>query len=304
MAPSGWVYLNGFFQRAGEAAISPFDRGFLFAHAAYEVTAVFGGQLIDFDGHVARLQRTLDGIDIPTDWDRPTLRALHEELLRRNGVSEGFIYLQVTGGAYGERDFAGPEMLKPGLFMFCEHRQLIGDKARDGVRAILVEDQRWKRRDYKTTQLLSQALAYREAERAGATSAILHEDGDVTEAASANLWVVTAGGTLVTRNLGHQILPGITRQTVLDRLTQAGLTVEQRAVSVAELKQAREIFMTAATSLVLPVIQLDNAPVWTGTPGPVTRRVQALYYQAIGADVAARAPWLIGALPAGGASAY
>ncbi|WP_084397480.1 aminotransferase class IV [Henriciella aquimarina] len=292
MGPADWVYLNGSFCHAASAAISPFDRGFLFAHAAYEVTSVFDGRLIDFTGHVARLQRTLLGIDIETDWDRERLEALHLDLLRRNNVSEGFVYLQVTGGAYGNRDFGGPETLKPGLFLFCEARRLIGEKARDGVAAILVEDQRWKRRDYKTTQLLAQALAYRDAAKAGASSAILHEDGMVTEAASANLWVVTEDGTLITRNLGHQILPGVTRQSILDRLAGSGLAVEERAIAVQELRTAREVFTTATTSMVLPVVTLDGRPVADGKPGPVTRHVQGLYYRAIGADIDARAPWL------------
>lgn len=292
MGPSEWIYLNGRICRAEEAVISPFDRGFLFAHAAYEVTAVFDGKLIDFEGHVARLQRTLTGIDIITDWSDEQLEYIHKELIRRNRLTEGFVYFQVSGGAYGARDFAGPETLVPTVFMFCEARQLIGEKARDGVAAILVEDQRWKRRDFKTTQLVSQALAYRDAARAGATSAILFEDGYVTEAASANLWVVTAEGTLVTRNLGYQILPGITRQSVLARLAESGLAVEERAVSLEEIRNAREIFTTAATSMVLPVVSLDGAPVGTGQPGPITRRVQALYYRAIGANLGMHAPWV------------
>ena len=292
MGPAEWVYLNGTVCRASEAMVSPFDRGFLFAHAAYEVTAVFDGKLIDFSGHVARLQRTLDGIDVPNAWSASELEAIHQALIEKNRLEEGFVYLQVTAGDYGSRDFAGPDMLQPSLLLFCEHRQLIGEKARDGVRSTLVEDQRWKRRDYKTTQLLSQALAYRQAARLDRFSAILHEDGHVTEAASANLWVVLPGERLVTRNLGHQILPGITRQAVLDQLRVDGLSVEQRAVTVAELSSAAEIFTTSATGLVLPIIDIDGSPVGSGRPGPVTRRVQSLYYKAIGADLAARAPWL------------
>lgn len=294
MGPAEWVYLNGSFVKAGEAALSPFDRGLLFAHAAYEVTAVFNGKLIDFEGHAKRLFRTLEGIEIPAPFDAVTLELLHRELLERNVVSEGFVYLQVTGGAYGTRDFAGPDTLQPGVFLFCEARPLIGERARDGVGSILVEDQRWKRRDYKTTQLLSQALAYRAAQRSGVFGAILHEEGMVTEAASANLWVVLEGERVVTRNLGHQILPGITRQSVLDRLEEAGLAVEERALSVDELQAAREVFTTSATGLVLPVVQLDSRPVGTGEPGPVTRKVQSLYYRAIGADLGVRAPWLKG----------
>jgi D-alanine transaminase len=294
LGPADLVYLNGEILPSADAAVSPFDRAFLFAHAAYEVTAVYNGKLIDFEGHVARLQRTLAGIDIPEAIDAQALESLHLDLLSRNNVTEGFVYLQVTGGAYGGRDFVGPDVLKPGLFMFCEARELISDKARDGVTAITVEDQRWKRRDYKTTQLLSQTLAYRQAAKADATSAILHEDGWITEAASANLWIVTPDGTLITRNLGHQILPGITRQSVLKQLSQAGLKVEERAASLEEAGNAAEIFTTAATSLVLPIIRLDGADISNGQPGPVTRRVQALYYQAIGADLPRVAPWLKG----------
>lgn len=292
MGPAEWVYLDGAFQKAADASISPFDRGFLFAHAAYEVTAVFAGQLIDFPGHVARLQRTLAGIDIPGAWSADKLEAIHRELIAKNELQEGFIYLQISGGAYGGRDFAGPEALSPTLFLFAEARELIGEKAKNGVASMLVEDQRWKRRDYKTTQLLSQALAYREAAKLGRFSAILHEDGYVTEAASANLWTVLPGDILVTRNLGHQILPGITRQAVLDQLRRDGLDVEERAVSLEELTSAQEIFTTSATGLVLPIIELDGVPVGTGKPGPVTRRVQKLYYTAMGADITTRAPWL------------
>jgi D-alanine transaminase len=292
MGPADWVYLNGQFVGRDDAAMSPFDRGALFAHAAYEVTAVFDGQLIDFEGHAARLFRTLDGIDIPYPFSAEKLEALHRELLQRNRLDEGFVYLQVSSGAYGGRDFAGPDDLRPGVFMYCEARELIGEKAQRGVDAVLVEDQRWKRRDFKTTQLLSQALAYRTAQRHGATSAILHENGTVTEAASANLWVVTPDDLIITRNLGHQILPGITRQSVMHRLSENGLPVEERPITLEELTGAAEVFMTAASSLVLPVITLDGSSVGSGVPGPVTRWVQALYYKAIGADIACRAPWI------------
>ncbi len=292
MQPAEIVYLNGSFVKKEDACLSPFDRGFLFSHAAYEVTGVFDGALIDFDGHMARLNRTLEGIDIPREGLADHLRKLHEELIARNGVTEGFVYLQVTGGAYGRREFGGPETLSPGIFMFCETRNLIGEKAQHGVSAITIEDQRWKRRDYKTTQLLSQALAYREAERVGAFGAILHEDGMVTEGASANLWVVLDAETLVTRNLGRQILPGITRQSVLDHLGREGITVEERAIALPELLAAREVFTTSATGLILPVVELDGTPVGNDRPGPVTRRVQGQYYRGIGADLGARAPWL------------
>lgn len=294
MEPASWVYLNGSFCRADAAVISPFDRGFLFAQSAYEVTAVFNGRLIDFDGHVARLQRTLSAIEIESDWDSAMLEALHGDLVRRNRLEEGMIYLQVSAGSYGGRDFTGPETLHPHLFMFSEERKLIGPSAQTGISAVLVEDQRWKRRDFKTTQLLSQVLAYREAARAGANTAIFHEDGEVTETASANLWAVMPDRTIVTRDLGQHILAGITRQTTLRLAAQEGLDVQERPVTLKELSAASEIFTTSATGLVLPVVQVNGKPVGAGRPGSVTRLMQALYYRAIGADIGERAIWLTG----------
>ncbi|MEL6474162.1 MAG: aminotransferase class IV [Pseudomonadota bacterium] len=283
------VYLNGLFLPANEARISPFDRGFLFAHAAYEVTAMYDGRLVDWPGHAARLARTLEGIDLPVPV--ADLEALHIELADRNAMAEGLVYLQVTGGAYGFRDFAGPESLEPSVFMFVSPKALIGAAARDGIAAVSLPDTRWRRRDFKTTQLLSQALAYRTAQAAGAQTAFMHEDGTVTEAASANAWIVTAEGTLVTRDLSTDILHGITRAKALSLLNPADVSVEERSFSLEEVRGAREAFTTSAGAIIAPVIALDGAPIGDGRPGPVTRQVQRLYYEAMGADVASVAPW-------------
>ncbi|MEO0720682.1 MAG: aminotransferase class IV [Pseudomonadota bacterium] len=283
------VYLNGLFLPANEARISPFDRGFLFAHAAYEVTAMYDGRLVDWPGHAARLARTLEGIALPVPV--ADLEALHIELADRNAMAEGLVYLQVTGGAYGFRDFAGPESLEPSVFMFVSPKALIGAAARDGIAAVSLPDTRWRRRDFKTTQLLSQALAYRTAQAAGAQTAFMHEDGTVTEAASANAWIVTAEGTLVTRDLSTDILHGITRAKALSLLNPADVSVEERSFSLEEVRGAREAFTTSAGAIIAPVIALDGAPIGDGQPGPVTRQVQRLYYEAMGADVASVAPW-------------
>jgi len=283
------VYLNGLFLPANEARISPFDRGFLFAHAAYEVTAMYDGRLVDWPGHAARLARTLEGIALPVPV--ADLEALHIELADRNAMAEGLVYLQVTGGAYGFRDFAGPESLDPSVFMFVSPKALIGAAARDGIAAVSLPDTRWRRRDFKTTQLLSQALAYRTAKAAGAQTAFMHEDGTVTEAASANAWIVTAEGTLVTRDLSTDILHGITRAKALSLLNPADVSVEERSFSLEEVRGAREAFTTSAGAIIAPVIALDGAPIGDGQPGPVTRQVQRLYYEAMGADVASVAPW-------------
>ncbi len=289
MTDQQWVYLNGQFVHADAARISPFDRGFMFAHAAYEVTAIYAGRMIDWASHQARLTRTLGEIDIALLGG--DLRALQEELLARNRVSEGLLYLQVSAGSYGMRDFAGPQVLEPGLFLFTTSKPLITAIARDGLHAISQPDTRWTRRDIKTTQLLSQVLAYRAARVAGVETAWLHEDGVVTEAASANAWIVTRDGVLVTRDLSNALLPGITRQSVMGLMREDGYRVEERSFSLDEVYSAAEAFTTSTGVVIAPVLSLDGKTIGAGVPGPVTRAVQRHYYAYLGADVAVRAPW-------------
>lgn len=282
-----FAYLNGRFITAESAQISPFDRGFLFAQAAYEVTAVYNGQLVDMDGHLSRLAHTLDGIRIPNIWAGGELERLHHELLERNNMREGLIYLQISAGAYGARDFAGPEEIRPTLFMYSDARELIGAAAKNGITAITLPDTRWTRRDMKTTQLLSQALAYHAARDAGADTAWMIEDGHITEAASANAWIVDRDGTLITRDLSSSILAGITRGTVMNLLAEAGVAVEERRFTPHEALQAVEAFTSSAGAIIAPVTHIDGKPIGNGAPGPVTRMVQKAYYARMGADVAA-----------------
>ena len=291
--PGETVYLNGEFVPAAEARVSPFDRAYLLAHAAYEVTAVFNGKLIDWPAHVSRLIRTLEGIDIPMPMSGDELLALHEDLMARNGLTEGLIYLQVTGGAYGARDFAGPKTLTPGLFLFTTAKPLITELARDGIHAVSAPDTRWTQRDMKTTQLLSQALAYRTARDDGADTAWLHEDDIVTEAASANAWIVTRDGTLVTRDLSPALLPGITRESVQRLMAEKGYNIEERAFTLDDVHAASEAFTTSTGVVIAPVLSLDGEQIGTGKPGPVTRAVQRHYYEYFGADVAKLAPWAL-----------
>lgn len=287
------VYLNGAFTRRKDALISPLDRGFLFSHAAYEVTAIYGGKLIDFDGHMSRLGNTLEAISIPNPHDPAGWTDIHTQLISRNQLSEGLVYLEVSAGTYDSRDFAGPEIFTPTIFLFADHRPLINEVAEHGIKAIFLNDIRWRRRDIKTTQLLSQALAYRSAREAGAKTAFMVEDGYVTEAASANTWIVTEDDRIITRNLSSDILPGITRGHVIARLRERGLPVEERPFTPDDAYAAKEIFTTSAGAMIAPVIQLEDRPVGDGKPGPVTRQVQRLYYEAIGADVATAAPWAL-----------
>ena len=282
MTLADWVYLDGSIMPAEEARVSAFDRGFLFAHAAYEVTAVFNGQFVDLDRHLERLDRTLTGLEIESP--EIDLHAQHRDLRDRNGLTQGLIYVQVTAGAPGPRDYYGPDTLTPSIFMFATHKRLIGEQARDGIHAISQPDTRWARRDLKTTQLLSQTLAYRAARRAGAETAILHEDGVITEAASANLWMVTPAGHLVTRDLSTALLHGITRARLLDLLGDTALEIEERAFTLSDLKQAREAFTSSTGVVIAPVLSVDRVAIGTGRPGPVTRQVQAAYYRHLGAD--------------------
>ncbi|MFN7164772.1 MAG: aminotransferase class IV [Hyphomonas sp.] len=277
----------------GEAHVSPLDRGFLFAHAAYEVTAVYAGRFVDLDGHIARLTRTLDGIAIPNPHDAVGWEALHTELIVRNQLTEGLVYLEVTAGAYDTRDFAGPETFQPTVFAYADAKTLIGAAARDGIRAVFLNDTRWKRRDMKTTQLLSQALAYRAAKEQGADTAFMVEDGYVTEAASANAWIVTAGGEIITRDLSPAILPGITRTGVMALRGQGAFTITERAFTPDEAVNAAEAFTTSAGAMIAPVTHLDGRAIGDGKPGPVTRKLQRLYYEAMGADIASAAPWAL-----------
>lgn len=279
------MYLNGRFVTADQAVLSPFDRGFLFAHAAYEVTAVLNQRLIDFKPHVTRLRRTLDQIDIPNPFSDEGWLELHQELISRNDFEEGLVYVQVSAGNEGYRDFAGRERLTPTIFLFADARPLIGPMAEHGISAVTLPDTRWLRRDLKTTQLLSQALAYRQARERGAVTAIMHEQGYVTEAASANVWIVTPEGQLITRNLGTEILPGITRAAVTDLLAGADVPLVEARFSVEALRSASEVFTSSAGALIAPVVSLDGAPIGSGRPGPVTRNIQRLYYDRMGADL-------------------
>lgn len=289
-----YACVSGDFVPADEAKVPAFDRGFLFAHAAYEVTAVYSTRIVDSPAHYQRLLSTLEALEIPSPFrDFENYEGFNDALISHNKLTEGLIYLQVTGGDYGLRDFYGPETFEPNFFMFTTAKPLIGETARDGVKAIFAEDTRWKRRGWKTTQLVSQTQVYRAARAAGAHMAWMHEDGMITEAASANAWIVRDGGVLVTRDLSHALLPGITRQSVKNLLEKNGLAVEERAFSVDEARQAREAFTTSTGVVIAPVTAFDGQPVGDGRPGVVTRKVQRLYYDYIGADVAAVAPWAL-----------
>lgn len=273
------VYVNGDYVPEEEAKISIFDRAFLFADGIYEVTAVLDGKLVDYDAHMERLHRSLKEIGMAQPISDAELRAMHEELARRNGITEGLIYMQITRGV-AERDFSYPENAKQTIVAFTQVKALADTpKARAGLRIITIPDIRWQRRDIKSTGMLAQAMGKQAAKEAGVDDAWMVEDGHVTEGTSNTAFIVLDDNRLITRPLSNSILPGITRRTIL-RLAEAGeITIEERNFTVDEAKAASEAFITSASSFVMPVVEIDGAMVGGGQPGPVTRKLRELYLE-------------------------
>ncbi|MCV6595896.1 MAG: D-amino-acid transaminase [Mangrovicoccus sp.] len=271
------VYVNGEFLPEAEAKISVFDRGFLFADGVYEVTSVLGGKLIDFEGHRARLHRSLTELEIPAPVGDEELLSIHRELVERNGIEEGMVYMQVTRGA-ADRDFIYPADPKPSLVLFTQVMSLTeSPKAEKGLNIVSIEDQRWARRDIKTVQLLYPSMGKMAAKAAGADDAWMVEEGAVTEGTSNNAYIVTRDGKIVTRQLSNAILHGITRKAVLRFAREAQMVVEERAFTIEEAQDAAEAFVTSATTFVMPVVSIDGVTLGDGTPGPVTRRLREIY---------------------------
>jgi D-alanine transaminase len=263
-----------------EARISVFDRGFLMADAVYEVTAVLDGRLCDYEGHLARLHRSLGELRMDRPASDGALLEIHRGLVARNALEEGLVYLQVTRGA-ADRDFVWPEDAEPGLVLFTQAKALADTPAAQrGIRVATVPDLRWGRRDIKTTQLLYPSMAKMMARDRGADDAWMVEEGFVTEGSSNNAYIVTPEGRIVTRHLSTEILHGITRASVMRLAREAGLEVEERPFTVAEAQGAAEAFVTAASSFVMPVVEIDGVALGEGRPGPVARRLREIYVNA------------------------
>ncbi len=234
------VYVNGSYVPEAEAKISVFDRAFLFGDGVYEVTAVVEGQLLDFAAHLARLDRSLGEIALEPPIAHAQLRALHDELIARNKLDEGIVYLEITRGV-ADRDFAYPEDAEPTVIAFTQSRPLINNPyAATGVKIITIPDIRWKRRDIKSTAMLGQAMGKQAAKLKGAYEAWMVEDGCVTEGTSSSAFIVDKDGIVRTQPLGHHILPGVTRRSVLRLAEIEGIRVEERPFNVAEALSARE----------------------------------------------------------------
>ncbi|RED12115.1 D-amino-acid transaminase [Pontivivens insulae] len=272
------VYVNGEYVPEEEAKISVFDRGFLFADGVYEVTSVLDGKLVDFAGHMTRLDRSLNELGMKRPVDDAQMEAIHRELIVQNELEEGMIYLQVTRGA-ADRDFAYPsEDTPPSLVLFTQSKPLVDTAAsQNGIKVAFVDDIRWGRRDIKTVQLLAPSMCKMAAKAQGADDAWMVEEEHVTEGTSNNAYIVTKSGTIVTRNLSNSILHGITRAAVLRLAAESQMKVEERPFTPEEAKDAAEAFVTAASSFVQPVVEIDGVTLGDGKPGPIAKRLREIY---------------------------
>ena len=273
------VYVNGAYLPEEEAKISVFDRGFLFADGVYEVSSVLAGKLIDNAAHMARLERSLDELQMAPPLPLDEIPPIQREIVARNGLDQGTVYLQVTRGA-ADRDFPFPKGVTSSLVIFSQERNLLEDPAAArGIAVVTLPDIRWQRRDIKTVQLLAPALAKQAAQDAGANDAWLVEDGFVTEGSSNNAYIVTLDGTIVTRALSNAILHGITRRAVLALAEREGLEVEERSFTPEEAYEAGEAFITSASTFIYPVVKIDGRILSNGAPGPVATKLRQLYIE-------------------------
>ena len=274
------AFVNGAFVPEASATVSIFDRGFLFADGVYEVIALVDGRFVDDGPHLDRLDRSLREIQLESPMSRSELHAMLIELASRNGVGEGLVYLQVTRGP-AERDFAFPAAPKPTIVAYARATPVMAHpRALVGATAITVPDQRWSRRDIKSIALLPQVLAKQAARAADAFEALMVEDGHFTEGGSATMFLVV-NGSLVTHALDTEVLPGITRERVFALAAARGIPITERSIRSDELRSADELFITAATALVMPIVRVDGAVIGSGAPGAITMQLRADYIASV-----------------------
>ena len=273
------AYVNGSFVPMADAKVSILDRGFLFADGIYEVAAVLDGKLIDNASHLARLERSVGEIALALPETIDRIVEIQRELVVRNQLVNGMVYLEVTRGAVTARDFAFPKAnVKPTLVMFTSVKDIVNaESAKTGIGVITVPDLRWVRRDIKSVALLAQVLAKQAAAAAGAGEAWMIEDGKVTEGGSSSCFILTQDDVIVTRQNGSAILPGCTRKAVVALAAERQLRVEERAFTIEEALAAKEAFITSATVFVQAVVTIDGKQVANGKPGPMTNRLREIY---------------------------
>ena len=274
------VYINGTFFAQEDARVSVFDRGFLFGDGVYEVIPVLNGRIVETAHAMERLNRSLAEIGMAWPCSREEFKRVLEDLRQRNQLQEGYIYLQVTRGV-AERDFAFPASIPTTFVAWTAVKKLIENPlAATGVKVVTVPDLRWKRRDIKSINLLAQCIAKQEAASRGAFEGWMTEDGVVTEGASSSAYIVK-DNTIITRALSNAILPGIRRKVILKMAREHNMALVERPFTVDEALAADEAFMSSATTLVMPIVEIDGKPVADGRPGAVTLKLRAMYVEMI-----------------------
>jgi D-alanine transaminase len=277
-AVSRIVYVNGAYLLEDEAKISIFDRGFLFADGVYEVTAVISGHFVDYDPHIERLERSLAELRMAWPCGKDELRAMHKELVRRNKLDQGWVYMQITRGA-ADRDFKFPKDAKSSLVGFTQTKQLVDNvDAAKGVSVITVPDIRWTRRDIKSVMLLAPVLGKQAAAEAGCFEAWMVEDGHVTEGTSSNAYIVK-DDKVITRALSNSILAGVTRRTLFRLANEHGVEIVERSFTPEEAYAADEAFLTSSSNFVLPIVEIDKRRIGGGQPGPMARKLRKLFLE-------------------------
>ncbi len=273
------AYVNGQYVRAAEAKISIEDRGYQFADAVYEVWSVFDGRLADLDGHLNRLERSLRELQIDMPMPRASLLIMLNEVIRRNRIREGMVYLQISRGV-APRDHVFPANIRASVVVTAKpvDREAAAIKAEHGIRAMSAPDIRWGRCDIKTVGLLPNVLAKQAAKMQGAGEVIfVDKDGFITEGGSTNVYMVGHDGVVRTRSLSANILAGVTRLNLMASMNETGIRIQEEAFTLDEAKAAAEVFVTAATSLVMPVVAIDNHKIGQGVPGPVASALRDSY---------------------------
>ncbi len=277
------AYVNGRYLPVAAAGVSIEDRGFQFADGIYEVFAVFSGQLLDADGHYARLMRGYAELGLSRPMSDRALGVVIREIIKRNRVREGIVYLQVTRGV-SRRDhpFPGADT-PPSLVLTARSMDMAGKAAlsRTGVRVSVQPDIRWGRCDIKTVGLLPNVLAKQAAKAAGAFEALFVDEGTVTEGGSTNMWMVDGKGRVLTHPTGPDILPGIMRETLIRVARAAQIKVVEEKFTLADMQNAAEAFLTSTTAPCLPVVQIDDRQISGGAPGPATLRLVRLMWDEI-----------------------
>ncbi len=274
------VYVNGKFLSEGGGVVSIFDRGFTMSDSVYEVTSVVAGKMLDFDPHMARLQRSMGELGMPKGPGADALKAIHLKMIELNKLDEGLVYLQITRGVQ-DRNFELPAADNAlTVVLFTQARPVVESaQAERGIKVISLPDLRWHRSDIKTTQLLYACLAKDAAKKRGCDDAWLVRDGLVTEGSANNAFIVTRDGLVITRDLSTELLPGITRKRIVELEASHGYRLEQRAFTIAEAKAAVEAFITSATQFVMPVVEIDGAAIGEGKPGKFSVALRKLYIE-------------------------